>query len=468
MLTNQVKNSTSLFSSPDTTDNTTATNDLTLSTGSNFHSIVEQNTIDIDKAGNTCNIDRVEIFKVAASILKEITKLFTQEPGKVNKSTKELDDIKKYSDIYLFVLSTLQNQIEDKVENLTKEIAYLDLNKAGAVDKILANADLIENLRGLEENIKQFSQNINLESTANKEELNSATIKLDTHLKEDLGIQMESFIAQLKEASQKPEQPALDESPAPGIKLLENQIDTKFHEVTDRKIAETSREDSSSEDFSIKYKTDFSINDKEESNQGNANHEKKEKQDFHLEIKSVDLFTDPNQSDVAFTYSNNAIIDSNPIQFTTKVETVNINELSSYLETQITEAPHNSQQEIKLQLNPENYGKVDLTIVKNENNEISVKLVFHNRESLELIKQDLKDSILELREVLKSKNLDLSKFEVGESSSSNTAYSGDSRSNSFNEAREEQHKRLYDTLPEWVKDIESIKQASFGSILEGI
>ncbi|MBT6843601.1 MAG: flagellar hook-length control protein FliK [Candidatus Melainabacteria bacterium] len=159
---------------------------------------------------------------------------------------------------------------------------------------------------------------------------------------------------------------------------------------------------------------------------------------------------------------------NNVNKLATKFDSIKVTDIGNYLQEQITDVPRNSKQEIKLQLNPENLGKIDLTITKNENNEVSIKMMFQDANTLKNIKGDLKESLVEIKEALKLKNLDLSKFEVGQSKSSSTAHDGQKQFDSFNEARDEQKERLLNTTPEWLGMTDSAVRASFAELAEGI
>lgn len=466
MLSNQVNNQSFLFISPSANNDKVTAKDAETNPENKFQEIVEQNTS--TESTEDCNKpDRVSAFKAASAVLNKVKDLTDNNE---DSDSKELDDIKKYADIYMYVLSTLQNRLEDKAENLTKEIAYLDINKAGAVDAILANADAIEKLKGLEASAQKLLQNLDPEfGNADLSQSSTTTIKLDADLEEDLNIQIESFISQ---AESSPEEQPLEVTATEQSTLTATESKNESFELKTNKAGNEKLSNLKDSKLQVDNKEPILNQQNNTDSKGDEGKSKKDdKKGLEAEVKLVDLLAEHNPSDHSLSFSslNTSTISSpEPTKLTTKIETVNINELSNYLQNNISEAPRNSHQEIKLELSPDSHGKVDLTIIKNENNEISVKLVFHNKDSLELVKQDLKDNILELREVLKNKNLDLSKFEVGESNSSNTAYGGEPKSSSFNEARDEQRKRLYDTLPEWVKDGESIKQGSFGRILEGI
>ncbi|MDA0772395.1 MAG: flagellar hook-length control protein FliK [Cyanobacteria bacterium] len=159
---------------------------------------------------------------------------------------------------------------------------------------------------------------------------------------------------------------------------------------------------------------------------------------------------------------------NNVTKLAPKFDSIKVTDIGNYLQEQIAEVPRNSKQEIRLQLNPENLGKIDLTITKNENNEISIKMMFHDANTLKDIKGDLKESLVEIKEAMKLKNLDLSKFEVGHSKSSSTAHDGQKQFDSFNEARDEQKERLLNTTPEWLGMADSAVRASFAELVEGI
>ncbi|MFM7458766.1 MAG: flagellar hook-length control protein FliK [bacterium] len=97
----------------------------------------------------------------------------------------------------------------------------------------------------------------------------------------------------------------------------------------------------------------------------------------------------------------------------------------------------NSSRELKIKLNPEELGTVDVSISKNADQQISIQLSVTN----EAAEETLKHKISELTAALGDKGVSISDISISKSSSGNLNDKNPEGKNSFNEGREEQKKR---------------------------
>lgn len=97
----------------------------------------------------------------------------------------------------------------------------------------------------------------------------------------------------------------------------------------------------------------------------------------------------------------------------------------------------NSSRELKIKLNPEELGTVDVSISKNADQQISIQLSVTN----EAAEETLKHKISELTAALGDKGVSISDINISKSSSGNLNDKNPEGKNSFNEGREEQKKR---------------------------
>jgi flagellar hook-length control protein FliK len=97
----------------------------------------------------------------------------------------------------------------------------------------------------------------------------------------------------------------------------------------------------------------------------------------------------------------------------------------------------NSSRELRIKLNPEELGTVDVTISKNADQQISIQLSVTN----EAAEETLKHKISELTAALGDKGVSISDINISKSSSGNSNDKNPEGKNSFNEGREEQKKR---------------------------
>jgi flagellar hook-length control protein FliK len=97
----------------------------------------------------------------------------------------------------------------------------------------------------------------------------------------------------------------------------------------------------------------------------------------------------------------------------------------------------NSSRELKIKLNPEELGTVDVTITRNADQQISIQLSVTN----EAAEETLKHKISELTAALGEKGVSISDINISKSNSGNLNDKNPEGKNSFNEGREEQKKR---------------------------
>lgn len=122
-------------------------------------------------------------------------------------------------------------------------------------------------------------------------------------------------------------------------------------------------------------------------------------------------------------------------------ETINtamkVAELVRTLPDLVRDTNPNSSRELKIKLNPEELGTVDVSISKNVDQQISIQLSVTN----EAAEETLKHKISELTAALGDKGVSISDINISKSSSGNLNDKNPEGKNSFNEGREEQKKR---------------------------
>lgn len=482
MISNNIQNKAVSFIEPTTAPS--QSNDLgdkplnENDTSTDFQQIANNTITATDKEAPISTEDATKIYQTTQAVIKKLENYNTDENIEITE-----EDVTDFKDIYLLVLNTVQTQVEDKIDNLTKEIAYLDLSSVNGIEDILTKADLIEGFRELEQATQEGLTQLN--TLINPED--SQTTNIDQGLMQDIKFQVNNFMKQQQDTIL--ENRNLEQS----TNTLPN--NTNFSTIPSTITLEpTTQSDMiSMQDLQelkvISYKEAPSINliSPDNTPEEPQNTPAQETELLAIEPQSTeesgalvieDKPTNHNashsdssspQNQFGAAFANQALVNLAPTNTqNVKIETVNINDLSNYLQDQIETAPTNQAQEIRLQITPDSVGKIDLVITKNEHNEVTVEMSFHSKAGLETIKHELKDAIAELREVLKSKDLDLSKFEVKESSSSHTSYDGSPNTGSSNQAREQQKHKLQNTIPEWVKQKESSSIVSFKEIIEGI
>ncbi|MDD9897835.1 MAG: flagellar hook-length control protein FliK [Candidatus Melainabacteria bacterium] len=502
--------------------------------------------------------DPVKVKKATKEITDKVKKISKGEASEEVSETDEVEIDEELEAVYLLLLNIIDTRLDQAVEDVTAGIARINLSVEGAVDKIIAQTELIDATRDLALKIQAIAQ----ELLGDRIDIPDLDIDIDLALLEDIHADIDTMIQDYQESFD-PElyiefdASATDETITVGEKLrgLVDIAKTEEVQVVEIKDEQVRVEDKRpvnplelqvqygpekvdtetgldraqkvvyelpvAKDTDFKVKEDITIKtDELEIDEGinlgeavrieakNASETKvdinaiKEEigfergpigperprlvmQDTNRKFEGVDdaeiidaeaempvedLMADSSSADStggeALLGSQQEVQTTNVVKMPTRTDTVKPIDISAYVQEQVSELPKNSRQEIKLQLNPESLGKIDLTISKNENNEVSIRMMFHDAKTLTHLKTDLKDNLVELKEALKLKNLDLSKFEVGQSKSSSTAYdSQQQQSESYNEARDEQKDRLLNTTPEWLGMAEDI---SFEEVQENI
>jgi flagellar hook-length control protein FliK len=140
-------------------------------------------------------------------------------------------------------------------------------------------------------------------------------------------------------------------------------------------------------------------------------------------------------------------------------------ELRQLLSQEITPSlSDNTSRQLKIQLNPEHLGAVEINITK-ENNQIEIKMLVHTDTALQSLKQELH----ELSNALKDRGLEIKDIRLAKSEDSSMDYGQGSQQNNsqYNQARDEQKERYANTAPTWLKD-KSPGQKTFSDALVGV
>jgi flagellar hook-length control protein FliK len=135
-------------------------------------------------------------------------------------------------------------------------------------------------------------------------------------------------------------------------------------------------------------------------------------------------------------------------------------EVLNLVHDKVIAAPTNTQQELKFQLNPRNLGNITITINKDASG-VHIQMVADTDAAVSTLKQDMSN----LSSALKEKGLDLKDIDISKASSEG-AYNQQQQRGDFNEAREEQKKRMAEDQPHWLH--EEGEKPSFENQLKGM
>jgi hypothetical protein len=155
-----------------------------------------------------------------------------------------------------------------------------------------------------------------------------------------------------------------------------------------------------------------------------------------IEIDQAPLNSDSQSKDNSLLFHKEVKLSHsrNPENINTAMKAA---ELVRTLPDLVRDTNPNSSRELKIKLNPEELGTVDVTISKNADQQISIQLSVTN----EAAEETLKHKISELTAALGDKGVSISDINISKSSSGNLNDKNPEGKNSFNEGREEQKKR---------------------------
>jgi flagellar hook-length control protein FliK len=129
---------------------------------------------------------------------------------------------------------------------------------------------------------------------------------------------------------------------------------------------------------------------------------------------------------------------------------VSLNELSNVLAREVTKINPKDTQELTMSLTPGDMGQIELTITKDANNKLEIKMVFSQENALNTVEHKL----TELRTILKSRGFE-AQIELSKSESASTDNFNRPRQDSYNEAKEEQKEKILHSMPEWLRPDDS-------------
>ncbi len=398
---------------------------------------INNSDIDINK---TINID-VDLEETVSLDPKLLTKIATE--GNKDISSSAISDLlQQFADtMKLEGESGEPEKLLEIVNQLLNSESFVDLKPAEKIDLAQElNSLLGEKIDELKDKIGDLIRNVDLEN------LSLQDIDLDddhdVKLDDTLQNKLESII-QLGERSE-----ALDalkkmsDKLAKALDTLEKGLE-KFNQVQNR-LPENIREkvmnilepklDKLLDKYNAEIIEDPSLNPKAESQIG-------------LGLESFDL------EDFSKDSSSKDQGNNNPVDLLTKdikmvmkaAKATKINtrmkaaEFVKSLPEMVKETPTNSTKELKIRLNPESLGTVDVSITKNANQQLSIQLTVNNDGADKVLRQ----KILELTASLAEKGVSIEDINISrsESGSANSQGQNPNNPNSFNEASEEQRKQ---------------------------
>jgi flagellar hook-length control protein FliK len=391
-----------------------------------------------------------------------------------------------------FFLGKIDLKLGNEIENLTKEIVNLDLNTEEGVAEILELSNSIEKLQNLEKSINTIK--VNLQNLINTE----ATKIDDKEFKPELEILLESKIeAKLKELKTSEAQITLqvqENNQAKAIKSnTEINIETTLKETVLKKMSpetkalenietidkndtlkkaldevkasirqETAVKDTASnlEDYKVKVLKDVELKT-----------ETTKIQDYtKAEVEIIELQeTSSSDSNGSQNFSNDNFetlfpkeIKVTDIKVKSLTAPVSLKQIPDLVGKEVQDLKPNTKQEVKMILNPENLGKLQLTLTRDDN-QIHISMVVRTDEAANKLEQKIQDIKIILKERGFEANIEVSKSDTN---NSNQAQNNQSHNRQENETRKEQKEKYLNQVPAWIN--KDTKKLDFSEALNRI
>jgi hypothetical protein len=393
------------------------------------------------------------------------------------------------------VFNELGSKLENKLEILTLELAKINLKSESAVDKILDLSNQIEKISIVTEALKDLLKKSQLENTLTSDQTFSERISLEDSVYEQslsnnreievlLDSLLEKFITNFhihrseNDLNKTLSNPLKDTTKAELISIVDpiELLDQKSHKVEEsvkvfnnlnrfldlKERIEILEESLSHEDnLNLSQEAKISLNENSSifvSNSTSSNMSGFGQQGFqgnNIQSAAIQDLQQVAASSKAINIRSLVIKQSIPME-----------RLTNFVVEKAIQAPQGVKQDIKLLLNPENLGEVELSISKN-GNKIDIKMVFVNEKSMNQVENKMN----ELNMVLKSRGfeakIELSHANTDNSNNTRDQQNANSNNQNFNQAKEEQ-KNKYLERPSWLDEKISIEKMSFDEQLQGI
>lgn len=344
-----------------------------------------------------------------------------------------------------FFLDKINTKFGIEIDSLTKEIIDIDLQTEEGVASILEVSNEIETLSQLQEAIDLIQAQLKQAEVQQAQNENSN----DDQSNKDLGLKQ----VQHEEINLNKDPKTQDSTLTKILDDLKSQLrseDSKKQDLTDPN--KQSKANTATDTFDVKI---FKGTEARAETLKNFNFNKADIQ--ILEAKNTDASESQQGSD--FANDNFETLFPKEIKVTNlKVRSLSkpiaIKQIPEFISKEIPSMKTNSKQEIKMVLNPENLGKMQLNISK-EGNQIHISMIVRTDEAATKLEQKIND----IQVILKEKGFE-SNIEVNKSSTenSNQSQTNQEQSKHDNEAKNEQMNKFLDQAPTWLnQELESAR-----------
>lgn len=405
------------------------------------------------------------------------------EALQVKPSSEEPD-----AELLDFFLVRIDLKLNSEIETLTKEIVGLDLNTDEGIAEILEISNNIEALQNVEKAVSdikeelkallQIDSSINTQSqekTIKPEVELLVETKIDTKLNELKQANLEQ-VAEIQlevKPEIKLENPEIKADTKVDLKA-ETQINLNEAEITLEEpekenikkvldaVKASLKQEKASKDTSLKKpqaNSNFDVKVLQEAELRSQNSKRIDFTKAQVEIiEQTDTGASDSKQESDFSSDNFETLFPKEI----KVSNVKIKSLSKPISIKqlpeiITKETENvkpgAKQEVKMILDPENLGKMQMSITR-EDNQIHISMIVRTDEAQTKLEQKIND----IKVALKDKGFEAN-IEVNKSDANNSNQTGQNQGQTKdgNEAKEEQREKYLNQVPQWISgDVEKL------------
>lgn len=387
---------------------------------------------------------------------------------------KEVKDLKEYNldpELVKGILEQLQTQVSSKIEDYNQEIVNINIEDDTSISDILKISQLLEKLEKLAEELARLQKsleatneeailNYNAQSDTTEIEINPETSIIDPLTKylqgknqeQKLKTDYQEIIKMLGE----------DEN----LELYTSDNETKeISSTVENKLAkylETNNHDN------LKNVLDKIQANFYEDPELRAARELDTEILDELKLEDLSVTETSNETDGSSDFQQNETfsmifskdIKANNVKVKSIAKPVSIDKLSETISKEVKSLKPNVKQEIRMVLNPENLGKMHLTMTR-EDNHIKISMFVRSDEAQTKIEQKINDIKQALNDKGFESTIDVQKTDTNNSNEAN--YNQNKKED--NETLEKQKEKYLEQRPNWLEENATSFEDSLKEIL---
>ena len=387
---------------------------------------------------------------------------------------KEVKDLKEYNldpELVKGILEQLQTQVSSKIEDYNQEIVNIKIEDDTSISDILKISQLLEKLEKLAEELAKLQKsleatneeailNYNAQSDTTEIEINQETSIIDPLTKylqgknqeQKLKTDYQEIIKMLGE-DEKLELYTSDNETKEISSTVENKLakylETNNHDNLKNVLDKIQANFYEDPELRAARELDTEILDE-------------------LKLEDLSVTETSNETDGSSDFQQNETfsmifskdIKANNVKVKSIAKPVSIDKLSETISKEVKSLKPNVKQEIRMVLNPENLGKMHLTMTR-EDNHIKISMFVRSDEAQTKIEQKINDIKQALNDKGFESTIDVQKTDTNNSNEAN--YNQNKKED--NETLEKQKEKYLEQRPNWLEENETSFEDSLKEIL---